>query len=151
MIIRIETTYVNTFSFFACSPHLFVLQFQRGEIMSEIKDRLRILRKRLNMSMTAFGKSIGVSYDVISNWELGRTSPSESMLRLICLTHAVNRYYLDTGEGDILLGESSDDIADQLRVVLWGMDEFKINTIISLSQMPDDWWSALKLMHKQDG
>lgn len=116
-----------------------------------MKDRLRTVRKHLNLSMADFGKSIGVSYDVISNLELGRTSPSESMLRLICFTHGVNRYYLDTGEGDIFLGESSDDIADQLRVVLWGMDEFKVNTIISLVKMPDEWWNALKLMHEQDG
>ena len=143
--------YVNVFSVFTCPSLRFVLQSLRGESMTMMKDRLRTVRKHLNLSMADFGKSIGVSYDVISNLELGRTSPSESMLRLICFTHGVNRYYLDTGEGDIFLGESSDDIADQLRVVLWGMDEFKVNTIISLVKMPDEWWNALKLMHKQDG
>lgn len=118
--------------------------------MSTIGERLRFIRKRLGLTMTDFGKSLGLSYSVISNLELGRTVPTEAIINLICHTHNVNRFFLDTGEGEpFTYPESEDEITAQLRVVLAGMDPFKVDAIIRLVNMPDAWWQMIK--EQKDG
>lgn len=118
--------------------------------MSDLKSRLRQARKLQNMTMTAFGESLGVSYSVISNYELGRVQPSDLFLRHLCSTYGINRYWLETGEGQPLQQEETpDDVCAQLRVVLAGMDPYKVDTIVKLVRMPDAWWQQLK--QQKDG
>lgn len=118
--------------------------------MKTIGERLRYVRKRMGMTMTDFGKPLGLSYSVISNFELGRTKPSDTVLRLICYTYSINDYFLATGNGEPFdYPETEDELADQLRIVLTGMDSFKVDTIIRLAKMPDDWWQMLK--EQKDG
>lgn len=113
--------------------------------MLPIKDRLRAVRKRMRMTIDQFADSTGVPYSMVQNCELGRVQPTEAYLRLISFVHGVNRYWLDTGLGDMCIApQSPDEIAAQLRVVLSGMDAYKVDTIVRLALMPDDWWQALK-------
>lgn len=104
------------------------------------------MRKHLKMNRTDFARTLGVSMDVLANYELGRSAPSDTFIHLLCLTHHVNRYWLKTGIGEPF---PDDDISAQLRTVLAGMDDFKVDTIIRLVNMPDSWWGALK--QSQDG
>lgn len=93
------------------------------------------------MTMQAFGESLGVTYSVISNYELGRVKPSDLFLRHLCSTHNISRYWLDTGDGSPdPASESMDDVCAQLRVVLSGMDPGKVDAICHLVRMPDSWW-----------
>ena len=110
-----------------------------------IHDRLRAVRKHTRLTIDQFADSLGVPYSVVQNGELGRVQPTEAYLRLICYAYNVNRYYLDTGLGDMFNApQSADDLEAQLRVVLSGMDGFKVDTIVRLALMPDDWWLTLK-------
>lgn len=99
------------------------------------------MRKHLKMNRTDFARTLGVTMDVLANYELGRTTPQEPFVHLLCLTHHVSLYWLKTGNG---VPFPDDDIAAQLRIVLAGMDDFKVDTIIRLVNMPDSWWAALK-------
>lgn len=110
-----------------------------------IQSRLRAVRKHKRMTIDQFADSLGVPYSVVQNSELGRTQPTEAYLRLVCFVHCVSRYFLDTGLGDMFTTpQTADEIAAQLRVVLSGMDAYKVDTIVRLALMPDDWWQALK-------
>lgn len=110
-----------------------------------IHARLRAVRKHKRMTIDQFADSLGVPYSVVQNSELGRTQPTEAYLRLVCFAHCVSRYFLDTGQGDMFTTpQTADDISAQLRVVLAGMDDYKVDTIVRLALMPDDWWQALK-------
>lgn len=116
--------------------------------MSDLKGRLRQARKLQNMTMTAFARSLGITYNVLANYELGRVQPTDLFLRHLCSTYGISRYWLETGEGDPYRQEETlDDVCAQLRVVLAGMDPYKVDTIIKLVRMPDSWWQQLK----QDG
>ena len=118
--------------------------------MPDLKSRLRQVRKMQHMTIESFGSSLGVTYNVIANYELGRAKPSEPFLRHLCSVYNINLYWLQTGEGQpTQTDETLDDICAQLRVVLSGMDPFKINTIIRLTRMPDSWWQALR--QQKDG
>lgn len=113
--------------------------------MTELKDRLRHVRKMQNMTMEAFGASLGVTYNVISNYELGRARPYPPFLRLLCSTYGISQYWLETGNGEpVQTEETLDDVCAQLRVVLAGMDPYKVDTIVKLVRMPDSWWQQLQ-------
>lgn len=118
--------------------------------MPDLKSRLRQVRKLNHKTIEAFGESLGVSYNVIVNYELGRAKPSAPFLRHLCSVYGVSLYWLETGEGQpTQTDETLDEICDQLRVVLAGMDPYKVDTIIRLVRMPDKWWQQLSL--QKDG
>lgn len=130
---------------FGCTPRFIVIQCTRGDHMQEFKDRLRHARSLLHMTMEAFGESLGVSYNVIANYELGRVTPPKLFLNHMCSIYPINQQWLETGIGEpMLTDETLDDVCTQLRIVLAGMDPFKVDTIVKLARMPDAWWQDLK-------
>ena len=73
-------------------------------------DRIKILRKKLSVTQTEFGKKLGVSVDVIKNLEYSRTSPSEIFLNHICEVYHVNRDWLDGNSEDMFIQPSDDAV-----------------------------------------
>lgn len=69
--------------------------------MYEINERIKELRKHLDLSQTEFGKRFGVGLGVIRNFEYGITAPNDIQIDLICVTFHVNREWLTTGEGEM--------------------------------------------------
>lgn len=70
----------------------------------EINERIRDLRKTLNMSQTDFAKQLGTTRDVIGNIEydrLKRPDQKESLYKLICKEFNVNENWLRTGNGEM--------------------------------------------------
>ena len=49
----------------------------------EIKDKLLLIRAKLNMSQEALARELNVSYATINRWETGRTKPSQRYIMLI--------------------------------------------------------------------
>lgn len=66
-------------------------------------DRIKAVRKALNMSQREFGEKLGVSRDVISNIEYGRVKPRELFFQHICKLYQVNEHWLETGEGEMFI------------------------------------------------
>lgn len=64
-----------------------------------MKDRIRKVRKDLNMNQTEFGNEIGVSFAALSKYESGKVIPDKSIRLLICQRFNVNPTWLETGEG----------------------------------------------------
>lgn len=68
-------------------------------------ERVRFIRKELDMSQEEFGNCLGVSRDVIKNLENNRIKNiSDALLRLICKTHRVSYFWLTEGAGDPYIG-----------------------------------------------
>ena len=65
-----------------------------------MKDRIRKIRKDLNMTQTEFGDSIGVTFAALSKYELGKVIPDKSVRMLICEKYNVSVNWLETGEGE---------------------------------------------------
>ena len=66
----------------------------------EIYERVRILRKHLNLSQSEFGKRLGVNRDVINNIENNRLAKADqklSLFKLMCKEFAVSEDWLLTG------------------------------------------------------
>ncbi len=66
-----------------------------------MNERIKELRKSLHMTQTEFAKETGKTRDSISNIELGRVSPDNTFIELVCRKFGVNEVWLRTGVGEM--------------------------------------------------
>ena len=64
-----------------------------------MKDRIRRIRKDLNMNQTEFGAEIGATQKMVTTYETGVVLPDKPIRMLICQKFNVNETWLETGEG----------------------------------------------------
>lgn len=64
-------------------------------------ERVREIRKTLNLTLEKFGDKLGVKKSAISDIESGRNSLTDQMARSICREYNVNYDYLMYGEGEM--------------------------------------------------
>ena len=53
-----------------------------------MKDRIITLRKALGLTQKQFADGIGVKRGAVTNYEIGRNTPAEAVLRMIATSHA---------------------------------------------------------------
>lgn len=78
-----------------------------------MKDRIKKLRKTLNMTQQEFADKIGVKRNTIGQYEIGRNEPIDAVVNLICREFDVNETWLRTGEGE-MFKPAPTTILDQL-------------------------------------
>lgn len=76
-----------------------------------MNERIRELRKTLNLTMEKFGEKLGVKKNTVSQWENGINSITDQMFRSICREFSVNEEWLRTGKGDMLIIPEDDTAA----------------------------------------
>lgn len=84
--------------------------------MSDISNRIKLIRKEKNLTQTDFGKLIGVTKQAISNIEGGYSNPSLELLSQLFKNFYVNLNWLITGEGEMFNTQQpsvSDDELEQ--------------------------------------
>ena len=64
-----------------------------------LNSRIKELREALGLSQREFGERLGVSRDVISNLEYGRSQPRDVFIRHLCGQYGVNEQWLTDGDG----------------------------------------------------
>lgn len=64
-----------------------------------MKDRIRQIRKDMNMNQTEFGAEIGATQKMVTTYETGAVIPDKPIRMLICEKFNVNPVWLETGEG----------------------------------------------------
>ncbi len=79
--------------------------------MEEIKDRIKKLRKQLDMTQDDFSKKLGLARNSIASYETGRREPTNAIIVSICREFGINEIWLRTGEGgdDNMFTKVSDD------------------------------------------
>lgn len=68
-----------------------------------MKDRIKKLRKELDLTQQAFADKIGMKQNTIAQYEMGRTTPSDAIIFSICREFDVNEDWLRTGEGEMFI------------------------------------------------
>lgn len=68
-----------------------------------MSDRLKELRKSLDLTMDAFGSQLGVKRNTISQLENGTNNLTDQMIKSICNTYNVNENWLRNGTGNMFL------------------------------------------------
>lgn len=111
-------------------------------------ERIRELRDELKKSQAAFGEDIGVSRDVINNFERIKkpVEPSQLVIERICEVYQVNREWLSSGRGEMFKDLSREEkIATFVGEALADeSDPFKANMISILAGLDENGWKALK-------
>ena len=72
-----------------------------------MNERIKQLRKTLDLTLKEFGEKLGVSDAAISRIEKGNRSVTEQMFKTICREFNVNENWLRTGEGEMFVPVST--------------------------------------------
>ena len=78
-----------------------------------MKDRIKKLRKSLDMTQQEFADRIGVKRNTIGQYEIGRNEPIDTVINLICREFGVSEEWLRTGNGE-MFSPAPTDVLDQL-------------------------------------
>lgn len=73
-------------------------------------ERIRRVRKSLNLTMEVFGKRVGVTRASVSNIENGIRGVTDQMRRSVCREFGVNEEWLLTGEGEMFTNTLSHEL-----------------------------------------
>lgn len=68
-----------------------------------MEERLKQLRKQLDMTQDEFAKRIGLARNSIANYEIGRREPTNSVIISICREFKVNEEWLRSGTGAMFI------------------------------------------------
>lgn len=118
--------------------------------MMEMKDRIKKIRKELDLTQQEFAEKIGTTANVLTNYETGRRNPSASVINNICKTFNVNEEWLRTGEGEMFVQRTRNQtITDFLGDLIIDDNTFKKRLIEALAELDErDWESLEKLATK---
>lgn len=73
-----------------------------------MKDRIKKLRRELDLTQQEFAERIGSVQNTITGYETGRRVPSNQVVSLICREFNVREEWLRTGEGEMCAPAPSD-------------------------------------------
>lgn len=78
-----------------------------------LNERLKKLRKALDLTQQEFADRIGVKRNTIATYEIGRNTPLDAVIASICREFNVSETWLRTGEGEMFL-PSPNGVLDEL-------------------------------------
>ena len=111
-----------------------------------MNERLKKLRKSLDLTQQKFADKIGCKRNTIAKYETGVNAPSAAIISLICREFNVNEKWLETGNGDMFLPvDRNKDIARLTRQLLnEESNSFKNRFISMLSNLTVEEWELLE-------
>lgn len=119
--------------------------------------RVRELRKELQLTLEKFGKPLGVGKTAISKIENGERGLTDQMILAICREYNVDENWLRTGEGEMFKKLNRQQELAQLTATLFKEEEdsFKSRLIMALAQLNEEEWELLekisnKIVKKKD-
>lgn len=89
-----------------------------------MKEQIKALRNHLKLSQADFGAKLNSTRATVQAWEYGLNKPSAAMQTLICQCYGVNRTWLETGEGEMLV-ETTSRTLDRIRKRYGASDTFR--------------------------
>ena len=111
-----------------------------------VSERVKELRKSMNLTLEKFGNKLGVGKSALSKIENGENGLTDQMIKLMVKEFGVSENWLRTGEGEMLphfsradaIAKLADDIMTEVP------DSFKSRLVTALAQMSDEQWKLLE-------
>ena len=102
-------------------------------------ERLKTLRRSLNITQQEFADRIGISRGNIGAYEVGKNAPSDAVISLICREFNVSEEWLRTGVGEMFVPEVPNELdALVLKYGLSDADQVLIEKYLSLKPKSRD-------------
>ena len=105
-----------------------------------VASRTKELRKSLGLTQQQFADRLHITRGAVSNWDFGRSDPSDSAISLICREFNVREAWLRDGEGDMLeVKPRAEELGELVRKLLSDRPEsFRSRLITSLLRFEPD-------------
>ena len=118
---------------------------KRGET-KKLNERLKKLRKTLDLTQQEFADRIGSKRNTIAKYETDTNVPSSAVISLICREFNVNEGWLRTGEGSMFLEMSRDEQIEEFvgSLLKDEEDSFKRRLISGLAALDETGWDILE-------
>lgn len=116
-----------------------------GAILNE---RVKQLRKALDLTMEKFGEKIGVKKSAISLIESGKNSLTEQMVKSICREFDVNEEWLRNGEGSMFVERTRDEEIAKFIGTIQSVEDYSFmkKFISMLAKLDVSEWELLQKM-----
>ena len=88
-----------------------------------MKDRIKKLRKELDLTQQKFADILGMKQNTIASYEMGRVTPSDATIVHICKEWNVNENWLRTGEGKMRIEIPEEDLYSRAAASLLKEDD----------------------------
>lgn len=111
-----------------------------------MNERIKKLRKSLDLTQQEFADKIGMKRNTVANYETDRNEPSNSVISLICKTFNVSETWLRTGEGEMFVERTRDDELAAFMDELLAEEsaDFRRRLVTALSRLKPEQWEALE-------
>ncbi len=111
-----------------------------------MKDRLKKIRKELDLTQQAFADRLGVKRNTVGQWECGINPLTDQTINSICREFNVNKDWLRNGTGEMFIQLTRDE---QIEAFIGAMmadeeDSFKRRLISGLCALDDQGWKVLE-------
>ena len=119
-----------------------------------MNERLKKLRKILDLTQKDFGDRIGVKGNTVAQYEMGRNQPIDSVINLICTVNwdgeRVNEEWLRTGKGEMFLPRTRNQaITDFAADLITEPESFKTKLIEGLAKLDESDWEDIERIIKK--
>lgn len=109
--------------------------------------RIKDLRKKLNLTQSAFGEKIGLTQNTITKYENGLRNASNQIVLSICREFNVNESWLKNGKGEMFK-----ELDREEEITLWASKITRSNYdqpfvqkfVHMLTKMEEDEWELLE-------
>lgn len=112
-----------------------------------MNERIKIIRKKLGLSQTEFGRRIGISGPAVAKLESGINNPSDQTIKLICSTYDISFLWLKENIGQMILPKDTDD--EMIDRVMLNTSDFGKSIMKAFAKVADEEdWKMLAMIVK---
>ena len=110
-----------------------------------MKERLKRLRKTLNLTQQQFADRLNVGRNNIAGYETGKRSPSDAAIALICREFSVSTQWLREGIGEMFIEQTQDEqiVSFIGNIQRSEADSFKKQLLSVLANLTEEQWKVL--------
>lgn len=116
-----------------------------------MNERIRKLRKHLDLTQREFADRIGVKQNTVAQYEMGRNVPIDSVISLICREFNVREEWLREGTGEMFI-----EMDKEVQLMEWAgrvlgseTQDFKKKFIKMLMSLSENEWEWLEQKAKE--
>ena len=106
-------------------------------------ERIKKVRKSLNLTMERFGERLGVTKTAISLIESGKNALTDANAKAICREFNVDYIWLTTGEGEMFIDDDN-AVMEAIDRIMYGENEMHKRLFKCLAYMSDEDLEALE-------
>lgn len=115
-----------------------------------MKDRIKQIRKEVNLNQSDFAEKIGVKQSAVAGYESGNREPLDVVIKNICRNFSVNEDWLRNGIGEMHLPQNRNQrILSMVNDILQESDDSEKKQFFDmLTQLDARDWDTITKMFK---